>query len=95
MMVNEKQQWYSNEFNETWGRSGGQGCQEPMSDKEAYTNYVRVLETTGARVAVHCRYPLQDVLHVRANYDEQTGWCDYSDWYYTIYPDGVGAVRAA
>ena len=93
MMVNEKQQWYSNEFNETWGRSGGQGCQEPMSDKEAYTNYVRVLENTGARVVVHWRYPLQDVLHVRANYDEQTGWCDYSDWYYTIYPDGVAVKR--
>ena len=33
MLVNEKDQWYSNEFNETWDKSGGKGCQEPMSDK--------------------------------------------------------------
>jgi hypothetical protein len=93
MLVNEKQQWYSNEFNETWGRSGGLGCQEPMSDKEAYTNHVRVLENTDARVVVHWRYPLLDVLRVQANYVQQTGWCDYSDWYYYIYPDGVAVKR--
>ncbi|UCC23222.1 MAG: LamG domain-containing protein [Planctomycetota bacterium] len=89
MMVNENGQWYSNEFNETWNRSGGQGCQEPMSDKESYTNHVRIIENTPARVVVHWRYPLVDVLHVIANYHEDTGWGDWSDWYYYIYPDGV------
>ncbi|MHC4337285.1 MAG: LamG domain-containing protein, partial [Planctomycetota bacterium] len=89
MMVNEKGQWYSNEFNETWNKSGGQGCQEPMSDKESYTNHVRIIEDTEARVVVHWRYPLVDVLHVIANYNEDTGWGDWSDWYYYIYPDGV------
>ena len=64
-----------------------------MSDKEAYTNHVRVLENTDARAVVHWRYPLLDVLHVRANYDERTGWCDYADWYYYIYPDGVAVKR--
>ncbi len=73
MMVNEKGQWYSNEFNETWGTSGGQGCQEPMSDKESYTNHARIIENTDARVVVHWRYPLLDVLHVFANVDEETG----------------------
>jgi hypothetical protein len=29
------------------------------------------------------------VLHVIANYNEATGWGDWSDWYYYIYPDGV------
>ncbi|MFC1739670.1 LamG domain-containing protein [Planctomycetota bacterium] len=89
MMVNEKRQWYSNEFNETWNKSGGQGCQEPMSDKESYTNHVRIIENTDARVVVHWRYPLVDVFHVIANYNEDTGWGDWSDWYYYIYPDGV------
>jgi len=89
MLVNENGQWYSNEFNETWNRSGGQGCQEPMSDKESYTNHVRIIENTEARVVVHWRYPLVDVLHVTANYNEETGWGDWSDWYYYIYPDGV------
>ena len=89
MIVNENGQWYSNEFNETWGTSGGQGCQEPMSDKEAYTNHARIIENTDARVVIHWRYPLLDVLHVFANVDEETGWGDWSDWYYYIYPDGV------
>ncbi|MHC5075913.1 MAG: LamG domain-containing protein [Planctomycetota bacterium] len=89
MMVNENGQWYTNEFNETWNRSGGQGCQEPMSDKESYTNHARIIENTDARVVVHWRYPLIDVLHVTANYHEDTGWGDWSDWYYYIYPDGV------
>ena len=89
MLVNEEEQWYSNEFNETWNKSGGQGCQEPMSDKESYANHVRIIENNDARVVVHWRYPLIDVLHVIANYDEETGWADWSDWYYYIYPDGV------
>jgi hypothetical protein len=89
MMVNDKGHWYTNEFNETWNRSGGQGCQEPMSDKESYTNHARIIENTDARVVVHWRYPLIDVLHVTANYSEETGWGDWSDWYYYIYPDGV------
>jgi hypothetical protein len=93
MMVNEKGQWYSNEFNETWNTSGGQGCQEPMSDKEAYTNHARIIEKTDARVVVHWRYPLLDVLHVFANVDEETGWGDWSEWYYYIYPDGVAVKK--
>jgi len=93
MMVTENGKWYSNEFNETWNASGGQGCQEPMSDKEAYTNHVRIIENTPARVVVQWRYPLLDVLRVTANFDEDTGWGDWSDWYYYIYPDGVAAKQ--
>ncbi len=93
MLVNEKGHWYSNEFNETWGRSGGQGCQEPMSDKESYTNHARIIENTPARVVIQWRYPLVDVFHVIANYDEDTGWGDWADWYYTIYPDGVAVKK--
>jgi hypothetical protein len=91
MMVNEKGGWYSNEFNETWGRSGGKGCQEPMSDKEAFSNHAKILENTPARTVVLWRYPLVDVFHTIANYDKDTGWGDWSDWIYTIYPDGVAA----
>ena len=91
MMVNEKGEWYSNEFNETWNRSGGKGCQEPMSDKEAFSNHAKILENTPARTVVQWRYPLVDVFHTIANHDEKTGWGDWSDWTYTIYPDGVAA----
>ncbi|MCU0783409.1 MAG: LamG domain-containing protein, partial [Verrucomicrobia bacterium] len=65
MLVNEADQWYSNEFNET------------------------VIENTPARVVVQWRFPLVDVRHVIANYHPETGWGDWSDWYYYIYPDGV------
>ena len=71
MLVNDRGHWYSNEFNETWGRSGGQGCQEPMSDKESYTNHARIIENTPARVVIQWRYPLVDVFHVIANYDDR------------------------
>ena len=89
MISNEKGQWYSNEFNETWNKSGGEGCQEPMSDKESFYNRARILENTPARVVVHWRFPLIDVHHTRANVDEETGWSDMADWYYYIYPDGI------
>lgn len=93
MVVNEKNEWYSNEFNETWNKSGGQGCQEPMSDKSSNYSHVRILENTPARVVVHWRFALLDVNHIIANYDEKTGWGDWSDWYYYIYPDGVAAKK--
>ncbi|MCP4220749.1 MAG: LamG domain-containing protein, partial [bacterium] len=58
MMANEKNQWLTNEFNETWGRSGGWGCMEPMSDKEGFCNHAKILENTPARTVVQWRYPL-------------------------------------
>jgi hypothetical protein len=91
MMVNDKGYWYSNEFNETWSTSGGEGCQEPMSDKQCLYNHVRILENTPARVLVHYRFPLVDVNKIKANYLEETGWYDVADWYYYIYPDGIAA----
>lgn len=39
------------------------------------------------------RYPLVDTDGVNANYNETTGWGDWSDWYYYIYPDGVAVKR--
>ncbi|MEM8565740.1 MAG: LamG domain-containing protein [Bacteroidota bacterium] len=93
MLANGEGQWYSNEFNETWNKSGGEGCQEPMSDKEAFTNHAKIIENTPARVVVQWRYPLLDVNRVMANYNEETGWCDWSEWYYYIYPDGL-AVKS-
>jgi hypothetical protein len=91
MMVNDNGFWYSNEFNETWSTSGGEGCQEPMSDKQCLYNYVRIIENTPARAVVHYRFPLVDVNKIKANYVEETGWYDVADWYFYIYPDGVAS----
>ncbi len=87
--VTENGIWYTNEFNETWGEDV-LGCAEPMSDKQTRHSHVRIIENTDARVVVHWRYALVDNRYVIAKTDSITGWGDWSDEYYTIYPDGVG-----
>ena len=80
--------WYTNEFNETWG-NGATGCAEPMSDKHCAYSHVRIIESHDARVVVHWRYALVDVLDVRPRRDPISGWTDFSDEVFTIYPDGT------
>ena len=92
MIVNEKHQWYTNEFNETSGRTAP-GDNEPMSDKGCWNSHVRIIENTPARAVIHWRYWLSNPDHHWANYDAATGWGDIADWYYYIYPDGVAAKR--
>ena len=88
--VTEKGIWFNNEFIETWS---DRGCQEPMSDKRCEHSQVRIIENTPARCVVHWRYALIDNWYIKANIDSLTGWGDWTDEFYTIYPDGV-AVRS-
>ena len=60
MMVNETNQWFTQEFNETGGTAEAPGDCEPMSDKPCYHSHVRVLENHGARVVVEWRYQLEN-----------------------------------
>jgi hypothetical protein len=93
-IANDKNQWYSNEFNETWGTGGGNGCQEPMSDKNLLTTNARIVEQSDARVVVNWRCALMDTkMNIQANYDTISGWGDWIDWNYTIYPDGVAVKQ--
>lgn len=85
--VTENNIWYNNEFNEAWETIGSS---EPMSDKQCRYSHVRIIENNPARVVVHWRYALNDVNYRIAWPDENTGWGDWSDEYYTIYPDGIG-----
>jgi hypothetical protein len=87
--VTENGIWCDNEFNETWSEKG---CHEPMSDKQCRHSHVRIIESTDARVVVHWRYALVDNWYNMAKVDELTGWGDWTDEIYTIYPDMV-AVR--
>jgi hypothetical protein len=93
--VTENNKWYTDEFLETGGKvdcPGGEDC-EPMSDKENRYSHVRILENTDARAVVHWRYGLCEVVNYAcANPDPNTGWTDWADEYFTVYPDGV-AVR--
>jgi Concanavalin A-like lectin/glucanases superfamily len=94
--VTENGKWYSDEFVETGGLPGcplGQDC-EPMSDKQNRYAHVRILESTPARAVLHFRYGLCEVEQfVCANPDPITGWADWADEYYTVYPDGVAARK--
>jgi hypothetical protein len=70
----------------------GEDC-EPMSDKQSRYSHVRILESTEARAVVHWRYALSETENYKGAYpDPLTGWFDWADEYWTVYPDGV-AVR--
>jgi len=88
MLVNESNQWFTQEFNETGGTADAPGDCEPMSDKACWDSHARIIENTGARAVVHWRYRLENPDHHWANYDAN-GWGDIADWHYYIYPDGV------
>lgn len=90
-IVNAENQWYNNQFNESWDAGGSWG--EPMSDKQSMRSHVRIIENTPARKVIHWRYAQVQIDGTQQNYDANTGWGDWSDWYYYIYPDGVACKR--
>ena len=92
--VTENGKWYTDEFLETWGSgcTDGRDC-EPMSDKQSRYSHLRILESNPARVVVHWRYALSEVEFYKGAWpDPYTGWFDWADEYWIIYPDGV-AIR--
>jgi hypothetical protein len=88
--ITENGIWYNNEFLETWDVNG---CHEPMSDKRCQFSNVRILESNDARAVVHWRYALIDNLNIMARVDSLTGFGEWADEIYTIYPDGVGVRK--
>jgi len=91
VMVNESNQWFTNEFSETGFTKDAPGDCEPMSDKGSWDSHVRVIENSDARVVVSWRYRLTEPGHHWANYNDTTGWGDIAEWDYYIYPDGVAS----
>jgi len=87
--------WYTNEFVERRGHHSPntEGCVEPMSDKQCRFSHVRINESSDARVVVHWRYAPVDVRYNHPFIDPLTGWGDWVDEYYTIYPDAVGVRK--
>lgn len=92
--VTENGKWYTDEFLETFGPGcGGAGDCEPMSDKQERYSHVSILQSTPARAIVHWRYALAEARNYEgAHPDPLSGWSDWADEYWTVYPDGV-AVR--
>jgi hypothetical protein len=90
-LVTENGKWVGDQSAEEGG-GGTIGCCEHMSDKQCRYAHVRIIENHDARVVVHWRYALNDVLYRIAKQDRLTGWGAWADEYYYVYPDGV-AVR--
>jgi Concanavalin A-like lectin/glucanases superfamily len=88
-IVNEKNMWMSDQSLEHWGTGE---CYEAMGDKQTRYSHVRLLENTPARVVVHWRYALAGIKHQLFPEDEN-GWSDWADEYWTIYPDGIAARK--
>jgi len=91
-MVTENGRWIGDQSAEEGGK-GTVGCCEHMSDKQCWYAHIRLIENHNARVVVHWRYALCDVLYQIADALETTDWGLWADEYYYIYPDGV-AVRS-
>jgi len=93
--VTDNGTWFTDEFLETFnaGCPEGGDC-EPMSDKQDRYSHVNIVESSDARVVVHWRYALAEVEHsLGAHPDPLTGWFDWADEYWTVYPDGVAVRR--
>jgi hypothetical protein len=90
--VTENGKWYTDEFLEDGYGGSTVYDAEPMSDKQTWYSRVNVMESSPARAVVHWRYALADILHRGAHEDPLTGWFDWADEYYTVYPDGL-AIR--
>lgn len=86
-LITENGRWVGDQSAEA--PPGQYGCIEHMSDKQARYSHVRLIENTPARIVVHWRYALTDVLYNIGEPDPITGWGDWADEYYTIYPDGI------
>ena len=68
------------------------GCAEHMSDKRCLYSNVKLIENNPARVIVKWRYNPCYITYGQAHVDKPTGWGDWAEEYFVIYPDAV-AVR--
>jgi hypothetical protein len=85
--VTENGIWYTNEFYETQIPTMPTSA-EPMADKQARFSHARILESSNARVVVLWRYAPVSVNYDLVNVDPLTGWGDWVEETYTVYPDG-------
>lgn len=65
------------------------GCPEHMSDKQARYSSVRIIENNDARIVVHWRYAVTDIKYIIFGENPDTGWGEWAEEYYYIYPDAV------
>ncbi|HUW20745.1 MAG TPA: LamG-like jellyroll fold domain-containing protein [Sedimentisphaerales bacterium] len=90
--VTENGRWMGDQSLEATGNSTGWGCSEHMSDKQCRYSHVRIIENHDARVVVHWRYALSDIVYGISRVDKD-GWGEWADEYYYIYPDAVSTRK--
>jgi hypothetical protein len=88
-MVTENGIWVGDQSFESGTKVG---TAEHMNDKHNMHSRINIVENTDARVVLHWCYGLVDVIGNFSNVDAVTGWGDWADEFFYIYPDGV-AVR--
>ncbi len=97
--VSENGKWMADQSRETgnnWFLSKGPredmptGCIEHMSDTQCRSSRVAIIESNDARVVVNWRYLQMDVQFRQRDLPNQTGFGEWGNELYYIYPDGVG-----
>jgi hypothetical protein len=65
------------------------GTAEHMNDKHNVHASISIVETSPARVVLHWRYGLVDITGQLSHVDPLSGWGDWADEYFYIYPDTI------
>jgi hypothetical protein len=89
--VTENEIWMGDQSLEDSGT--GWGLSEHMADKQCRYSHVRLIENHDARIVVHWRYAVSDIRYTINHTDPDTGWGDWTDEYYYIYPDAVATRK--
>jgi hypothetical protein len=97
-LVSENGKWMADQSRETgnnWFLSQGPredmptGCIEHMSDTQTRSSRVAIIESNDARVVVNWRYLQMDVRFRQKDLPNNTGFGEWGNELYYIYPDGV------
>lgn len=97
-LVSENGKWMADQSRETgnnWFLSQGSsqdlptGCMEHMSDVQCRSSRVAVIESHDARAVVNWRYLQMDVKFRQNDSPDNTGFGEWGNELYYIYPDGV------
>jgi len=100
--VSENGKWMADQSRETgnnWFLSQGSrdemptGCIEHMSDVQCRSSRVSIIESNDARVVINWRYLQMDVKFRQKDLPNNTGFGEWGNELYYIYPDGAGVRK--
>jgi hypothetical protein len=101
-LVSENGKWMADQSRETgnnWFLGAGPredmptGCIEHMSDTQCRSSRVAIIESNDARCVVNWRYLQMDVKFRQKDVPNETGFGEWGNELYYIYPDGVGVRK--